>query len=59
MEGHEDEEISDGDNHEDPLVFLHALADAASHQTIRFRGNIKKKGIIILIDSGSTHNFWM
>ncbi|XP_052292019.1 uncharacterized protein LOC127900817 [Citrus sinensis] len=57
-----DEELSDegnkiGDDEEDHLVSLHAMSGAVSHQTMRIKGNIKKKGIIILIDSSSTHNF--
>ena len=36
---------------------VHAIAGATSHQTMRIRGNIKKKAIVILIDYGSTHNF--
>ena len=49
---------------------VHAIVRAISHQTMRIRGNIKKKAInffvsikskkkaiIILIDSISTHNF--
>ncbi|KAH9699109.1 hypothetical protein KPL71_024219 [Citrus sinensis] len=62
LEGEDDAELSDegnkiGDDEEDHLVSLHAMSGAVSHQTMRIKGNIKKKGIIILIDSGSTHNF--
>ena len=42
---------------EEPLMSVHAIVGATRHQTLRIRGNIKKKAIIILIDLGSTHNF--
>lgn len=43
---------------EKPIISSYALARATtSHQTMNVQGNKKKKGIIILIDSGSTHNF--
>ena len=45
------------DEEEEPLVSIHAIAEATPHQTMRIKGNIKKKAIIILIDSRSTHNF--
>ena len=62
LEGKEDGDII-GENdepigqEEEPLVSVHAIVGATSHQTMRIRDNIKKKVIIILIDSRSTHNF--
>ena len=38
-------------------MLVHAILGATSHQTMLIRGNIKKKVIIILIDSRCTHNF--
>lgn len=42
---------------EEPQISLNALTGSISYRTMRVRGNVKKKLIIILIDSGSTHNF--
>lgn len=60
LEGEENEEEISYENNtktEDPIVLVHALFGSVSHQTMRIRGNIKKKAITILLDSGSTHNF--
>ena len=66
LEGEEEGETSgetSGENNkfkeemDEPLMSVHAIAGATPHQTMRIRGNIKKKAIIILIDLGSTHNF--
>ncbi|XP_072971373.1 uncharacterized protein [Typha angustifolia] len=41
---------------------FHSLADKSTPKTLRVEGMIKKKKVLILIDSGSTHNFvdlWM
>eukprot|EP00253_Pinus_taeda_P016155 PITA_16155 len=35
----------------------YALAEITTPQTIKIEGQIKKKKVIVLIDSGSTHNF--
>ncbi|KAF7144954.1 hypothetical protein RHSIM_Rhsim04G0143300 [Rhododendron simsii] len=42
---------------EETQISLNALTGSISDRTLRVRGNVKKKVIIILIDSGSTHNF--
>lgn len=42
---------------EKTIISSYAFARATSHQTMNVQCNKKKKGIIILIDSGSTHNF--
>ena len=34
-----------------------ALAGITTPQTLKIEGHIKKKKVIVLIDSGSTHNF--
>eukprot|EP00253_Pinus_taeda_P005705 PITA_05705 len=38
-------------------ISCNALAGITTPQTIKIEGNIKKKKVIVLIDSGSTHNF--
>ena len=71
MEGGEDGEeddqlpVLDEDKREDEdqlsgeelQISLNALTGTLSYRTLRGRGNVKKHLIIILIDSGSTHNF--
>jgi hypothetical protein len=41
----------------DPLISLHALIGFSTHQALKIIGYIKHMKVIILIDSGSTHNF--
>eukprot|EP00253_Pinus_taeda_P029460 PITA_29460 len=41
----------------DPTISCNALAGITTPQTIRIEGHIKKKKVIVLIDSRSTHNF--
>eukprot|EP00253_Pinus_taeda_P036470 PITA_36470 len=40
-----------------PTISCNALAGVTTPQTIKIEGQIKKKKVIVLIDSGSTHNF--
>ena len=40
-----------------PTISCNALARITTPQTIKIEGHIKKKKVIVLIDSGSTHNF--
>eukprot|EP00253_Pinus_taeda_P010303 PITA_10303 len=40
-----------------PTISCNALAGITTPQTIKIEGKIKKKKVIVLIDSGSTHNF--
>jgi len=42
---------------EEPVILLHALAGISSTQALKIRGFIKHRPIVVLIDSGSTHNF--
>jgi len=42
---------------EEPVISLHALTGTPSPQTMRVRGALEKIGVIVLMDSGSTHNF--
>jgi len=38
-------------------ISCNALTGITTPQTIKIEGHIKKKKVIVLIDSGSTHNF--
>jgi hypothetical protein len=40
-----------------PLISLHAMADCNGPKTMRVKAVIGRKTLMILIDSGSTHNF--
>ena len=40
-----------------PTISCNALVGITTPQTIKIEGHIKKKKVIVLIDSGSTHNF--
>jgi hypothetical protein len=41
----------------EPLMSLHALTGFFSPQTLKLIGYIKHRKVIILVESGSTHNF--
>ncbi|KAF7139795.1 hypothetical protein RHSIM_Rhsim06G0000800 [Rhododendron simsii] len=51
------QELLQGDNQEEFQISLHALSGIQSYRTMRIIGQLKKKMLHILIDSGSTHNF--
>lgn len=58
----EEPEATKEDNQQDmasdePMISLHALAGISSPQTLKIRGFLKHRPVIVLIDSGSTHNF--
>jgi hypothetical protein len=40
-----------------PTISSNELAGISTPQTLKIEGYIKKKKVIFLIDSGSTHNF--
>jgi carbamoylphosphate synthase small subunit len=40
-----------------PMISCNALAGISTPQTLKIEGYIKNKKVIVLIDSGSTHNF--
>ncbi len=40
-----------------PTISCNALTRITTPQTLKIEGHIKKKKVIVLIDSGSTHNF--
>ena len=41
----------------EPIISLNALIDFSAPQTLKLIGYIKHRKVIILVDSGSTHNF--
>ena len=41
----------------EPVISLHALVGIPSPQTLKIRGFIKNRPVVVLIDSGSMHNF--
>jgi hypothetical protein len=41
----------------EPLISLHALTGFSTPQTLKLIGYIKHRKVIILVDSGNTHNF--
>ena len=41
----------------EPLISVNALTGVAKFRTMRVTGQVRKKPLHILIDSGSTHNF--
>jgi hypothetical protein len=41
----------------EPVISLHALSGISAPQTLKIKGYIKHKLVVVLIDSGSTHNF--
>ncbi len=62
----EQETLKEEDIHQEPTpekeemnltISCNALAGITSPQTLKIKGYIKKKKLIMLIDSGSTHNF--
>ena len=40
-----------------PIISLHALSGTDGFQTMRIHGHVKNQKLVILIDTGSTHNF--
>jgi len=54
----EEEPPTEKEEEEDTTtISLHALAGIAAPQTLKIVGYIKKQKVVILVDSGSTHNF--
>ncbi|KAF8411843.1 hypothetical protein HHK36_004402 [Tetracentron sinense] len=42
---------------ETPEISLHAIAGAPTPQTMRLQGHVNNQIVVVLVDSGSTHNF--
>jgi len=41
----------------EPIISLHALKGISSPQTLKISGFLKHIPVVVLIDSGSSHNF--
>jgi hypothetical protein len=58
QEPSQDENIEDISSEElTPMISCNVFAGISTPQTLNIEGYIKKKKVIVLIDSGSTHNF--
>ncbi|XP_077242438.1 uncharacterized protein LOC143882945 [Tasmannia lanceolata] len=54
----EDTSSKDAEENEEAVeISVHALMGSLAPKTMRIRGYIKRRPVVILIDSGSTHNF--
>jgi hypothetical protein len=54
----QDENVESNSSEElTPTISCNALARISTPQTLKIEGYVKKKKVIVLIDSGSTHNF--
>jgi hypothetical protein len=42
---------------EEPVILLHALSDISTLKTLKLKGYIKHRPMVVLIDSDITHNF--
>jgi hypothetical protein len=42
---------------EEPIISLHSLSGISAPHTMKLKGYIKHRWVVVLIDSGSTHNF--
>jgi hypothetical protein len=49
--------VDDCPEEEEPLISLHAIAGCNGPKTMRVKAAIGRKTLVVLIDSGSTHNF--
>ena len=52
-----DEGYNEAEDGLKPVISLHALLGTGDYQTMRLRGKVKNLTVVILVDSGSTHNF--
>ena len=53
----EEEPLTEKEEEDIATILLHALEGIAAPQTLKIIRYIKKKKVVILVDSGSTHNF--
>lgn len=40
-----------------PEIYLHALVGSSNPQTMSVKGKVARQRVVLMIDSGSTHNF--
>lgn len=50
-------EVSMSETVDFPEISLHVISGMVTPQTMRARGNLGRNSVMVLIDSGSTHNF--
>jgi hypothetical protein len=50
-------ETWEDDEHEIPKISLHAISRVQNPHTMRIAGTIRKTRVILLVDTGNTHNF--
>lgn len=53
----EEEPLTEKEEEDIATILLHALACIVAPQTLKIIGYIKKQKVVILVGSGSTHNF--
>ncbi|KAJ8753628.1 hypothetical protein K2173_025619 [Erythroxylum novogranatense] len=52
-----DMKIEDAESADNPTISLHAIYDFEGPETMRVQGKLANRRVMVLIDSGSTHNF--
>lgn len=57
LEGEVEEVFEVEDNEDNPNISLHAITGPGTSRTMRVSGSLHNQELVILIDSGSTHNF--
>ncbi|OMO60629.1 hypothetical protein COLO4_33791 [Corchorus olitorius] len=53
----ETSELLSCEDYENPIISLHAISGTSGYQTMRVAGKVKSSTTVMLVDSGSTHNF--
>lgn len=56
-DGGGDTDDEDGIDMDSPEISLHAMTGSQSPQTMRVKGFLRRLNLMILVDTGSTHNF--
>lgn len=52
-----EEEVDVENNENNPNISLHAITSLVTSKTMRIKGRLNNQELVILINSGSTHNF--